>query len=217
MRIRNLRSNDSKESRHRDRWLLSYADLVTLLLALFIVMYAASDHERAKGIAKSFSSQNLGGDGVLPENDALVGPTEKFEEKIQSNPVLSAKTKMRQTERGFIVSISEAGFFAPGDAAVSNEAGEVLKSISESVSGTKVEIRVEGHSDSTPISNSRYPSNWELSTARASSVLIRLTEAGIEPARLSAAGYGGFQPVADNSTAAGRAQNRRVDVVMLNR
>lgn len=217
MRVQNIQYLKENEGQHRDRWLISYADLMTLLLALFIVMYAASDHERAKQIAQSFSTQNLGGDGVLPENSALVGPAEKLEEKLRSNPVLAGKTKMNQTSRGFVVSLSEAGFFAPGDASIGKEADEVLRSIAGSLSDEKYQIRVEGHTDSTPISNSRYPSNWELSTARASSVLIRLTETGIAPERLSAAGYGGFQPVADNSIVEGRAQNRRVDVVILNR
>lgn len=217
LRSKKRQNSNEGEGQHRDRWLLSYADLVTLLLALFIVMYAASDHERAKAIADSFSAANSGGDGILPENNSLEVKTDKFEEKITSNPVLISKTKMQQTERGFIVSLSEAGFFAPGDAVISREVEEVINSISENIKDSKVNIRVEGHTDSTPISNSRYPSNWELSTARASSVLLRLTEKGIAPERLSAAGYGGFQPVADNSTVEGRAQNRRVDVVILNR
>lgn len=219
MRTRKRQNSSESEGQHRDRWLLSYADLVTLLLALFIVMYAASDHERAKAIADSFSAQTSsgGGDGILPENNSPEDKTNKFEQKLTSNPVLVSKTKMNQTSRGFVVSLSEAGFFAAGDAVVSQEAAEVIDSISESLKDSKVEIRVEGHTDSTPISNSRYPSNWELSTARASSVLLRLTEKGIAPERLSAAGYSGFQPVADNATPEGRAQNRRVDVVILNR
>lgn len=217
MRSRKRQNSGEGEGQHRDRWLLSYADLVTLLLALFIVMYAASDHERAKAIADSFSSQPSGGDGILPENNSPEDKTDKFEQKLTANPILVSKTKMKQTSRGFVVSLSEAGFFLPGDAVVSREAEEVIDSISESLKDTKVEIRVEGHTDSTPISNSRYPSNWELSTARASSVLLRLTEKGISPERLSAAGYSGFQPVADNSSPEGRAQNRRVDVVILNR
>lgn len=217
MRTKIPQAISNNESQHRDRWLLSYADLVTLLLALFIVMYAATDHEKAKAIAKSFSAQQMGGDGILPEHSALVGPADRFEEKLQSNPVLSGKTKMRQTERGFVVSMSEAGFFPLGDAVVSQQASEVLDEISKSVSDSNLNIRIEGHTDSTPISNSRYPSNWELSTARASSVLIRMTASGIAPERLSAAGYGGFQPVADNSTVEGRSQNRRVDVVIINR
>ena len=204
------------EDRHRDRWLISYADLVTLLLALFIVMYAASDQERARHIAESFTAQNAGGDGVLPEHSSLKNERAKGAAKLLENPVLMQKTKMRQTERGLIVSLSEAGFFAPGEAAVNSEAEAVIEAIAESLRDSSVQVRVEGHTDSTPISNIRYPSNWELSTARASSILIRLTERGIAPERLSAAGYGGFQPAADNSTPEGRALNRRVDIVVLN-
>lgn len=207
------RKSIETESRHNDRWLLSYADLVTLLLALFIVLYAASDRERAQKIASSFASQNTSGDGILPGNDA----DKTTEVKILENPVLMQKTKMRQTSRGLIISLSEAGFFAAGEASVSADAETVIKTLAETLKDTQTPIRVEGHTDSTPISSPRYPSNWELSTARASSVLARLLENGIAPERLSAAGYGGFQPVADNATIEGRAQNRRVDIVVLNR
>lgn len=207
------RKSIETESRHNDRWLLSYADLVTLLLALFIVLYAASDRDRAQKIAESFASQNTNGDGVLPGNDS----DKTTETKILENPVLMQKTKMRQTSRGLIISLSEAGFFPAGDATVSADAETVIKTLAETLKDTQTPIRVEGHTDSTPISSPRYPSNWELSTARASSVLARLLENGIVPERLSAAGYGGFQPVADNATIEGRAQNRRVDIVVLNR
>ena len=207
------KSSSATESRHNDRWLISYADLVTLLLAFFIVLYAASDHERAQKIAQSFSAQNTGGEGILPGNDE----NKNTAVKILENPVLMQKTKMRQTSRGLIISLSEAGFFASADAAVSQEAETVIKTLAASLKDLNTPIRVEGHTDSTPISSSRYPSNWELSTARASSVLARLIENGIAPERLSAAGYAGFQPVAENSTPEGRAQNRRVDIVVLNR
>lgn len=205
------------ESHLRDRWLISYADLVTLLLALFIVMYAASDHERARQIAESFSAENTGGSGILPGSDGEKDERDKFEQKLLANPVLIQKTKTRQTKVGLVVSLSEAGFFAPGEAAINPEADAVITILAESLQNTNAQIRIEGHTDSTPIYNTRYPSNWELSTARASSVLARLIERGITPERLSAAGYGGFQPIADNSTPEGRAQNRRVDVVILNR
>lgn len=217
MRTRQVERKNVTEDHHRDRWLISYADLVTLLLALFIVLYAASDHERAKQIAQSFSERSFAGEGVLPENSALVGPAEKLAEKFRSNPVLSSSTTMDQTKRGFVVSLSEAGFFAPGDATVGSEAEAVLRELAQTLRTEEFSIRVEGHTDSIPISNSKYPSNWELSSARASSVLIKLTENGIAPERLSAAGYGGFQPVAENETPDGRAKNRRVDVVILNR
>lgn len=209
------RKNTDNESRHNDRWMISYADLVTLLLALFIVLYAASDHQRAQKIVASFTEQNAYGDGILPGN--LSDENKNVEVRILENSVLMQKTKMRQTGRGLIVSLSEAGFFAPGDASVSAEAESVIKTLAESLKETQTPVRVEGHTDSTPISNSRYPSNWELSTARAAAVLARLTENGIAPERLSAAGYAGFQPVAGNESAEGRAQNRRVDIVVLNR
>lgn len=204
------------DGRHNDRWLLSYADLITLLLALFIVLYAASDHERAQKIVRSFAEQNLHGDGILPGSRATAADDAATVAVLQS-PVLVQKTKMRQTERGLIVSLSEAGFFAPGEATVGAEAESVLRALAAALKDSPTPIRVEGHTDAVPISNSRYPSNWELSTARASSVLGRLIENEIAPARLSAAGYAGFQPLADNETPEGRAQNRRVDIVVLNR
>ncbi|MCY7346006.1 MAG: OmpA family protein [Pyrinomonadaceae bacterium] len=206
------------ESGHTDRWMISYADLMTLLLALFIVMYAASDHERARKIAAAFGGENTAGSGILPGSEAFkTDDRDAFARKLTENPVLMQKTKMRQTERGLIISLSEAGFFAAGEASVNADAESAISALAESLKETALPVRVEGHTDSTPISNSRYPSNWELSTARAASVLVRLAESGIAPERLSAAGYGGFQPVVDNATAANRAQNRRVDVVLLNR
>ena len=216
MRTRRKIINES-ESGNRDRWLISYADLVTLLLALFIVMYAAADHDRAKKIAESFGSQNISGDGILPANDGEKDKTSQTDKFLLENPILLQKTKMRQTERGLIISLSEAGFFAPGDNAVSGESEIVIKTLADSLQNNSIPIRVEGHTDSTPISTARYSSNWELSTARAASVLQELVKKGITPERLSAAGYGGFQPVADNATPEGRAQNRRVDIVILNR
>ena len=217
MRSRRRQKSNHDKNSFNDRWLISYADLMTLLLALFIVMYAASDHERAQKVAAAFNGQNTGGTGILPGNPAKENNSDDFARNLMQNPILIEKTKMRQTDRGLIVSLSEAGFFAPGEAVVNAEADSAINALAETLKKTKMPVRVEGHTDSTPISNSRYPSNWELSTARASSVLIRLIERGIAPERLSAAGYGGFQPAVDNSTPENRAQNRRVDVVILNR
>jgi chemotaxis protein MotB len=217
MRSRQAQSESAIENHSRDRWLISYADLLTLLLALFIVMYAASDKERAHQIAESFSTQQIGGNGILPGSTSEKDDRDKFERKMLEDPVLIQRAKMRQTKEGLVVSLSEAGFFAPGEAVISGEAESVIATLAETLKNAGVRVRIEGHTDSTPISNAKYPSNWELSTARASSVLARLIDMGIEPERLSAAGYGGFQPIADNSTAEGRAQNRRVDVVILNK
>jgi chemotaxis protein MotB len=205
------------EDRNRDRWMISYADLVTLLLALFIVLYAASDHERAKQIAASFAEHNYGGHGILPGNTAPDQTENSTEKTLTNDPALMQKAKIQQTSRGLIVSISEAGFFAPGEASIGPDAGHIVATLAEALKNEGTPIRVEGHTDSIPISNSRYSSNWELSTARAANVLQKLIEYGFPPDKLSAAGYGGFQPVADNATPEGRSQNRRVDIVILNR
>jgi chemotaxis protein MotB len=202
----------NSEDQHRDRWLISYADLVTLLLALFIVMYAASDRDRAKQISESFNN----GAGVLPGSTGEY-PADEPARRFLEHPILLQSAKVRQTDRGLVISLAEAGFFASGDASLSQSSTDAIAAIADVLKDSTLPVRIEGHTDSTPISNSRYPSNWELSTARAASVLVRLSELGIGPERLSAAGYAGFQPVEDNSTVEGRARNRRVDVVVLNR
>ncbi|MEP6904102.1 MAG: OmpA family protein [Actinomycetota bacterium] len=217
MRNRRRKTSADNESHNRDRWLISYADLMTLLLALFIVMYGASDYERAHKIAASFGPQNTGGNGILPGTEVVPDERAKFQKTLLDNPTLVQKAKIHQTKSGLVVSFSEAGFFAPGESVINAEADGVIKTLAESLQSNQMQIRVEGHTDSTPISNAKFSSNWELSTSRAANVLQKLVENAIAPERLSAAGYGGFQPVADNSTPEGRAQNRRVDVVILNR
>lgn len=209
-RYKLLKDEESKQT--KDRWMISYADLMTLLLALFIVLYAASDNKRAQKVVESLNSHTTSGDGILPDSDSA------FDKKILlENSVLIEKTIIKQTKEGLVISLSEAGFFAPGEANISQDTEIVINALVEDLKNSQAKIRVEGHTDSTPISNARYPSNWELSTARASAVLAKLIELGISPKRLSAAGYGGFQPIAKNSTSEGRAKNRRVDVVILNR
>lgn len=218
---RRLNKKNTAETEPSDRWLISYADLVTLLLALFIVMYAASDRERARQIAASVNGKtpetSASGNGILPAADSLAAERAKIEIVLQQNPGFNQKTKLRQTTRGLTVSLAEAGLFESGEAAVNTEAAAVLTALAGSLADSNALIRVEGHTDAAPISTARFPSNWELSTARASAVLAKFIERGIKPERLSAAGYSGFQPVADNATIEGRAQNRRVDVVIVNR
>lgn len=217
MSLLRKKQTPSGEQRFRDRWLVSYADLMTLLLALFIVLYAAADKDRAEQIAAGFAGQNTGGAGILPGQKPSKESDQAFTAALVRDPALRDRAGIRQTKRGLVVSLSEAGFFPPGEAVVSPEARQAIGSLAASLKDTGYRIRVEGHTDSRPIANARYPSNWELSTARAAAVLMLLAERGIAPERLSAAGYGGFQPVADNATAPGRARNRRVDVVILNR
>ncbi len=218
-----LRRRKSGDNQSHDRWMLSYADLVTLLLALFIVLYAAADQQRARQIANSFTSQapqtekSAFGNGVLPAQNALISENEKIEHILTDNPNFAQIAKVRQTSRGLVVSLEEAGFFQSGEADINAQAEPLIEALANALRDSDKQIRVEGHTDSTPISTARYPSNWELSTARASAVLSRLISQGIAPSRLSASGYGDVQPIADNSTPEGRAQNRRVDLVVLTR
>jgi chemotaxis protein MotB len=120
------------------------------------------------------------------------------------------------TPEGFVISLKELGFFNSGQAELLPGAAEKIERIAKVLSKPGLEIRVEGHSDNQPIHNDQFRSNWELSTARAMAVLrLLVDDAGFDPKKLSASGYGEFRPVADNSTVAGRRMNRRVDLVVV--
>ena len=127
--------------------------------ARFVYRYVCGERPRTgeRRSPKVSAAQNTGGDGILPEHNALKNDRARFEQNLLENPVLNQKTKMRQTERGLIISLSEAGFFAPGEAVINAEAENVINTLAESLKANRVQIRVEGHTDSTPISNARYP------------------------------------------------------------
>ena len=206
-----------------ERWMISYADLVTLLFALFVVLYAAADHERAGQVAQAVSAAvsnrpattPLAGAGVLPGGKAVDEARTAMERAFAAHPTLRARARMVGTKDGFTVSLAEAGFFAPGDANVREDARSLVEVIADALRDSPAQLRIEGHTDSTPIATSRYPSNWELSSARASVVLAQFIARGLPPARLSLAGYAGERPIAANVTPEGRALNRRVDLVIL--
>lgn len=205
-----------------ERWMISYADLVTLLFALFVVLYASADHERAGQVAEAVTAvvsnrpmSSPTGSGVLPGDKAVSEARSAMERAFAANPALRGRARIVGTKDGFTVSLAEAGFFAPGDANVRDDAGGLVEVIADALRDSPARLRIEGHTDSTPIATAKYPSNWELSSARASVVLARFIARGIPPVRLSLAGYGGEQPIADNTSPEGRALNRRVDLVIL--
>jgi chemotaxis protein MotB len=204
-----------------ERWMISYADLVTLLFTLFVVLYAAADHNRARQVAEAVSAAvsnypaATDGSGVLPGSNAVNDARAAMERAFAANPNLRARARIIGTKDGFTVSLAEAGFFAPGEATVRDDAQSLVAVVADAVRDSPAQLRIEGHTDSTPIATSRYPSNWELSSARASVVLAQFIARGIPPARLSLAGYAGERPVAANETPEGRALNRRVDLVIL--
>lgn len=218
----------SEEAQHRDRWLVSYADLMTLLFALFAVLYAAADRDRAVAVAAALSQQIAGapmpvatnagppgGNGVLPGSSAVTEARKAIETTLAQNELLRERARVRTTGNGFVVSLAEAGFFAAGEAELREDGRSLIDTLADTLSTARTQIRVEGHTDATPIATARYPSNWELSSARASTVLAQLVARGIAPSRLSVAGYSSERPIADNNTLEGRALNRRVDLVIL--
>jgi chemotaxis protein MotB len=227
-----------------ERWLLTYADMITLLLALFIVMFAMSSldvkkyNTLAKVLASAFSPVQNGSQGLLsnsqdpldhigsqpimdggnPEVQQLLKDMAEIRKRItEENGVEASKgVSMNITERGLVVSLANSAFFELGDSTLRQEAYKVLRTIAGTLSFEKRAIMVEGHTDNTPITTARYPSNWELSTSRATTVVRTLiTDFHLSPKRLSAAGYGEYYPVASNATPEGRAKNRRVDIVIL--
>jgi chemotaxis protein MotB len=223
-RRRRCRRSETTLHDQRDRWLISYADLVTLLFALFVVLYAAADHDRARAVASAIALEfgeaqvapdGQSGRGVLPGSDSLVNARAAIERAFAANGVLRERARIATTERGLVVSLAEAGFFAPGEAALREDALALIDALADSLRETSAPLRIEGHTDSTPISTARFPSNWELSTARATAVFARLIARGLPSAQLSIAGYADEKPIADNATPEGRALNRRVDIVIL--
>jgi len=123
---------------------------------------------------------------------------------------------LQVTPEGFVISLKELGFFNSGQADLLPGAAEKIERIAKVLSKPGLDIRIEGHSDNQPIHNAQFRSNWELSTARAMAVLrLLVDDAGFDPQKLSAAGYGEYRPVADNATSEGRRMNRRVDLVVV--
>jgi len=215
-----------------ERWLVSYADFITLLFAFFTTMYAISTVDAIK-LSKMVSSMQV---ALKGEQEPLVAPRAaapgepsshaRREALVELRSQLASRLK-RQLDtgnvalevdpRGLVVSIREAGSFTIGSADLSDGARALLLEIGGPLSEIDNPIRVEGHTDDVPIHTARFRSNWELSTARATSVITFLVEAvGIDARRLSAAGYGEYKPRTANSGETARAQNRRVDLVILN-
>jgi chemotaxis protein MotB len=137
-------------------------------------------------------------------------------EAAMSTEIRKHEVVMSVTPEGFVVSLKDLGFFNSGQAVLLPGAAGKIRRIATVLEQHGLELRVEGHSDDQPIHTPQFRSNWELSTARAMAVLMLLVDdSGVDPRRVSVAGYGEYRPVADNATAEGRQQNRRVDLVVV--
>jgi chemotaxis protein MotB len=246
-----LLQEDHEEHENHERWLITYADMITLLMAFFIMLFAMSQLDLAKfkefqqGVAGELGGSGLvqGGTGLLPEagqgrgqgpgmgpgmgpgpgghqerivaeQEALDGVQAKLEQAARSSGSESVFL-FEDQRRGLSVQIRGGVLFAPGAAELSAQGKAVLNEVAAVVQDLPNPLLIEGHTDNVPIV-SRYADNWELSSARALSVLRFLSgERGIVSSRLSAAGYGDQHPVASNDTPQGRARNRRVEIVVL--
>ena len=213
-----------------ERWLLTYADLITLLLAFFVVMYSMSqiDAKKFGKVAQALHGVLKGGESILYHGDQQstrghgllkLGNLRMLQAKIEEKfGHLGRQDEVQTeiTERGLVVHILESALFNEGSAVLQPKAVEVLDLIYENVKETPNHVRVEGHTDDRPINTLQYPSNWELSSARATEVVrYFINNHSMPPDRISALGYGQYRPVRPNNSIENRATNRRVDVVIL--
>jgi chemotaxis protein MotB len=255
------RKKKAPEHENHERWLVSYADFITLLFAFFVVMFATSQSDKGKAQQVSDSVKRaLEGEKMSQVVSAILGGTvtdkgkgnammrgpgganqsvelkgskdekdskdEKLAELLPSLKVLSEELKKEISEgkiqismqaRGLVVSFNQAALFAPGEDVISREAYDGLEKVASAIAKMPNPVRLEGHTDSTPINTARFRSNWELSSARSIAILELLTNKFSVPRnRLSIAGYADTAPVASNETEEGRARNRRADIVILN-
>ncbi|MBD3258579.1 OmpA family protein [candidate division GN15 bacterium] len=218
------------DNENLERWLLTYADLITLLLAFFIVMYSMSkvDNKKFGKVSDALNTVLRGGHSVLrfnvdPERSGhgflKLGNLRMVQHKIEEKFKTLGRNEDVQreiTERGLVIHIVESALFSEGSATLQPRAMEVLDLIADQLTGRPNHIRIEGHTDDRPIQTPIYPSNWELSSARATTVVRYYVENhDIPPDRVSALGYGEFRPVKANTTPENRSRNRRVDIVIL--
>jgi len=238
-----------------ERWLVSYADFITLLFAFFVVLYASSKADQKKqqqvsqAINSAFKALGLFPDAsrkpvdlknvsaisrdqaVSPMNivmgEDVLAPVavkedlqriQKELEKMLSNQIAEHTVSIQMGKDGLVISLREAGFFSSGSATPHPATLPVLRELASVLGKTAYDVRIEGHTDNVPIHNEEFDSNWELSSARATRIARIFVNTGdIAPGRLSAAGYAEYHPVANNDTDAGRAENRRVDLVVMPR
>lgn len=239
---------------NHERWLVSYADFITLLFAFFVVMFASSQTDKGKAQQVSDSVKKaleenqvaaaiagiLGGtpDDKGMGNAMMRGPggtrkgseeatnaakivellpSERFLNQELKEDIDSGKVSIHMSGRGLVLSLREAAFFQPGDATISQSAYATISKIAESIRQLPNPVRLEGHTDSIPIHTPRFRSNWELSAARSIAMLEIFTEEfGLPQSKFAVAGYADTAPIDTNETDAGRAHNRRVDVIILN-
>jgi chemotaxis protein MotB len=224
---------------NHDRWLISYADFITLLFAFFVVLFATGQSDKRKkvelaaSIQSAFSEMGIfaphaelplvspkvgGGDASFawntPEGRESMAAVEARVRQAAQPEIANGLIGIHESANGLVISLQEAGFFDSGAANIRLSAMPVLDRIARVLPETA--LRVEGHTDNVPIHTAQFASNWELSSSRASSIArLLLLHANVHAEEISVAGYAEYHPAASNATPEGRARNRRVDIVLM--
>ena len=233
------RENNNRPQELRGRWLLTFNDMMTLLLAFFVLIISMShlDAGKLKGVAAS--ARKMAGGAEVPKGSKLIviepvvsswrNDRERTQASGQYVPggLEDRKKALRQSlsqmegvmvlprKDGLALMMSEPLLFTPGAAELTGKGKQALKSLGEILQRTDVEIRVEGHTDDLPLTQGKYPSNWELSLARAvNAVQYLAVQGGVAPERLSAAGYADTRPRAANLNTLNRQINRRGEIIL---
>jgi chemotaxis protein MotB len=247
-----MKRNHTVAHENHERWLVSYADFITLLFAFFVVMFASTQADKKKAAEVSaavrdalehgqlsntlaavlgrgkheaarqpLSAQHVDKSENLPPPAAPPHPADLAKslaslEKSLATEIASGKIDVSLERRGLVISLRESALFASGDDAIAPGSLPAILKIAREIRGLPNPMRLEGHTDSVPIHNSRFRSNWELSAARAIAVMELLRQRfDIPSQRMSVAGYAENAPADTDDTPTGRAHNRRVDLVVL--
>ncbi len=241
------RKKHDEEHENHERWLVSYADFITLLFAFFVVMYAVSQVNEGKyrvlsdSLLQAFKPDASSNTIRLPQPGSPSGLPSGIIPRLPINRTEEAKRRAReermrhiaqqvmqalaplvqagqvrvtQSTRGIAVEINASMLFKSAQATLEPDSRRALIAVAQVLSSTSNAVEVEGHTDRDPISTPQFPSNWELSGARASSVVRLLIDNSVAPQRLVAAGYADTRPIDTNDTAEGRSRNRRVTVLI---
>ena len=226
-----MRKKKHEEHENMERWLVSYADFITLLFAFFVVMYSTGATREGKyravsdSLASAFNPVIAFSDSKIGLTGGRTGTTmfetglklyfKKVDSKVKAMN-LPNKISVSEDRRGIVIRVVEDVAFETGQADLVPEFTSRLDEIAGEIAKLPNQIQIEGHTDNIPIKTPIYPSNWELSTARAARIARYFAERhAMNPERISIAGYGEFRPLASNETLEGRAKNRRVEIIVL--
>lgn len=229
------RKKHHEENENAERWLLTYADLITLLLAFFIMMYVFSkkDAQKYDEVASHLKTIFSGGTGLagkgsvtatspidMPSKGASSG---EIKRQLESELMDSNRNKsggenisVLSDERGVVIRVLDKAFFDEGKAELKDGAKGALDKIVPIIKSVDNHVRIEGHTDNVPINTNEFKSNWELSVRRATEVVRYFVEKrGLPPERISATGYAEYRPIVQNDSPKNKALNRRIEIIVI--